>query len=179
MERFFIFISRSSQNQRDRDIKQKIMLRSQWGQAVFGTHMTNCAIPFSGAKRTCCKGRSGIVLPCCSLQTSLRHCPRTKSQQFRAGLCNLESADLISGHFQKFRSWYISQWQYGIQEPVWLTALFKAALFVLRGEDKEEEWMCFIFTCKRSLAEVVGWDARTYTSKLPYSFLVHSVLLRF
>lgn len=54
------------------------------GQAVFGIQMTNCAIPFSGAKRTCCKGRSGIVLPHCSLQNSLRRCPRTKSQ--RSGL---------------------------------------------------------------------------------------------
>lgn len=155
-------------------------MKSQRGQAVFGTHMTNCAVPFSGAKTTCCKVRSGIVLPCCSLQTSLRHCPRTKSQQFRAGLCNLGSANLISVHFQKF-AFLIRQsmgvWYLG--EPAWLTALSEAALFVLRGAgEEEEERTCFILLCKRSLAEAGGWDAGTYASKLPY-WLVHSVLLWF
>lgn len=105
-EAFFYFhLLQLSKLKRDFQRHQKhlqVSVQSQWSQAVFDTHVTNGAAPFSGAKGAFCKVTTGIVLPSCSLQTSLRHCLRTKSQRFRAALCNLESVSLISVRFQKF-----------------------------------------------------------------------------
>lgn len=136
--------------------------------------MTNCAIPFSGAKTTCCKIRNCLSLLLASV--SLVTLPQDKEPAVLGWLMQ-SGVDRFNFHpFSKVLC-LIGQ-SVGVWYPgaclVYCFVQSCALCFVRRVE--EEEGMYFIFICKRSPAEVEGWDARTCTFKLPYS-LFQSMLL--
>lgn len=139
--------------------------------------MANCAIPFSGAKTTCCKIRNCLALLLAAV--SLVTLPQDKEAAVQGWLMQ-SGVDQFNFHLFSKVLCLIGQ-SVGVWYPgACLVNRFVqscALCFVRRVEkEEEEEGMYFIFICKRSPAEVEVWDARTCTSKLPYS-LVHSVLL--
>lgn len=156
---------------------QNQVLKSQRDRLyLVHVRLTNCAIPFSGAKTTCCQTRNCLALLLAAF--SLVMLPQDKEPAVQGWL-------MLSGvHRFNFHPFSEVLCLIGQSVGVWwpgarLVNCFVqscALCFLRRGRGGGGGRMYFIFICRRSPAEVGGWDARTCTSKLLYSF-VQSMLL--